>query len=216
MPVYYVQNVDGSRRLYREFHRAPQRETDAVTALDEMVGRANDPDYSSLWSSGTRAVSYRVGGGVATVGLDGGGRPSDLAVQQLVHTVTAADRRVQSVNIEVDGKSVTGGPVRRAPAIDVLGFIWIFDLEDGSTVPRSFTLKGDASVFEAALQWEALRGGGVVAKGFMTASEGAPGRGTWSTTVELPAAGTYTIRVFTDSPEDGSRRSVETKTVTAR
>lgn len=216
VPVYYVQKVDGNVRLYREFHRAAQRENDAVTALDEMVGRPKDPDYSSLWSSGARAVTYQVKAGVATVGLSGAGRPGDLAVQQLVHTVTAADRRVDAVSIEVDGKVVTSGAVRRAPAIDVLGFIWIFDLEEGSSVARTFTLRGEASVFEAALQWEAVRNGAVASKGFMTASEGAPGRGSWSTKVELPEAGRYTIRVFTDSAKDGSAISVETKTVNAR
>ena len=69
-------------------------------------------------------------------------------------------------------------------------------------------ITGDASVFEAALQWRITdTGGRVIAEGIATASQGAPGRGTYTVTVP------YTLRteeivafveVYSRSPKDGN------------
>ena len=74
-------------------------------------------------------------------------------------------------------------------------------------VTSPVTISGDASVFEAALLWRVVDAGGrVFAEGSMTASAGAPARGTFSVnaTFTPPAADTIgAIEVYDRSPKDG-------------
>ncbi len=70
------------------------------------------------------------------------------------------------------------------------------------------TISGDASVFEAALQWRITDSAGrVLAEGNTTATLGAPGRGAFSITATFapPAADIIGIvEVFDRSPRDGT------------
>ena len=70
------------------------------------------------------------------------------------------------------------------------------------------TISGDASVFEAALQWRIVDGGGkVLSEGITTASAGAPARGTFRVVASFapPAADTIgSIQVYDRSPKDGT------------
>jgi len=70
------------------------------------------------------------------------------------------------------------------------------------------TISGDASVFEAALQWRIVDGGGkVLSSGSTTASQGAPGRGTFSVNAPYPPPSADTlgvIEVYDTSPKDGT------------
>jgi hypothetical protein len=58
-------------------------------------------------------------------------------------------------------------------------------------------------VFEATLVVEAVQGGAVVDKQTVTASEGAPGRGTFETTLRA-SPGRLTVRAYSPSAVDGS------------
>ena len=75
-------------------------------------------------------------------------------------------------------------------------------------VTTPVTISGDASVFEAALQWRILDGGGkVLAEGIATASAGAPARGTFSVAASFPPPAADTIgaiEVYDRSPKDGT------------
>jgi hypothetical protein len=75
-------------------------------------------------------------------------------------------------------------------------------------VTSPLVISGDASVFEAALQWRVTDSAGrVVAQGITTASLGAPGRGTFSVTATFapPAADLFgSVEVFDVSPKDGA------------
>ncbi|GAC1458524.1 MAG: hypothetical protein NVS1B1_05790 [Candidatus Limnocylindrales bacterium] len=83
-----------------------------------------------------------------------------------------------------------------------------------------FTVTGDASVFEAALQWRLSdTAGRVIASGSTTASLGAPGRGTYSVTVSYFGQGADTIafvEVFSRSPKDGEIDEIVRLPVTLR
>ena len=83
-----------------------------------------------------------------------------------------------------------------------------------------FTLSGDASVFEAALQWRLTdTAGRVLASGSTTASLGAPGRGTYSVSVTFTgvAPGSIAIvEVFSRSPKDGEIDEIVRVPVTLR
>jgi immunoglobulin-like protein involved in spore germination len=77
-----------------------------------------------------------------------------------------------------------------------------------SRVNSPLTISGDASVFEAALQWQVTdTAGRVLAKGFATASAGAPERGTFSITATYADPTSEVIgfaEVYTVSPRDGT------------
>jgi hypothetical protein len=74
----------------------------------------------------------------------------------------------------------------------------------GASVPATFTVSGTASVFEATLFVELRRGGKLLVKKTVTASEGAPGRGTFSVDLHAPSAGAATVAVYSPSAADGS------------
>ena len=83
-----------------------------------------------------------------------------------------------------------------------------------------FTVSGDASVFEAALQWRlADTAGRVIASGFTTASQGGPGRGTYAVNVTYSGVAADTIafvEVFSRSPKDGEIDEIVRVPVTLR
>ncbi|MDX6476305.1 MAG: hypothetical protein QOH95_1816 [Gaiellaceae bacterium] len=73
----------------------------------------------------------------------------------------------------------------------------------GAEVPATFHVSGTASVFEATLVVQLVRDGKVIAKRSVTASEGAPGRGTFDTTLHA-SRGAVTVAAFAPSAADGS------------
>jgi len=73
----------------------------------------------------------------------------------------------------------------------------------GDRVPSRFHVSGTASVFEATLVVQLVRDGKVIAKQTVTASEGAPGRGTFDTTLHA-TPGDAAVAAFSPSAADGS------------
>jgi hypothetical protein len=88
------------------------------------------------------------------------------------------------------------------------GGITVSRPQPNARVLPPITITGDASVFEAALQWRiADSAGRLLAQGNTTASAGAPGRGTYTiaATFTPPATDTIAIiEVFAVSPKDGT------------
>jgi hypothetical protein len=73
----------------------------------------------------------------------------------------------------------------------------------GARLPGIFHVSGTASVFEATLVVQLVRDGQVIAKRSVTASEGAPGRGTFDTTFTT-TPGEVTVAAFSPSAADGT------------
>jgi hypothetical protein len=73
----------------------------------------------------------------------------------------------------------------------------------GATVQQRFRVTGTASVYEATLLVELVRAGEVLDKQTVTASAGAPARGTFETTLD-GTAGAATVLAFAPSAADGS------------
>jgi len=73
----------------------------------------------------------------------------------------------------------------------------------GDRVDRTFQVSGTASVFEATLFIQTVRNGKLIERKTVTASEGAPARGTFDTTMHA-SPGHLTVRVFSPSAVDGS------------
>jgi len=236
VPVYYLADTGRSLRLYREFHRVPAVGDKVFDALHELfTGSADDPDYTSLWPAGTRADA--VSGdtsGVEKVDLNsaalgpfnGGSEGAHLSVQQLVYTVTAADPSITQVQILVDGKRVSdlwgsediSQPIeRQTPSYEVLGAVWVLGPTQGATVGSPVEISGVATVFEGTVSIDIIsRATNTRVKTtFAQASEGAPGRGTWSTTVNLPP-GDYVVRAYEASAQDGHPTNIDDKAFTVR
>ncbi len=82
--------------------------------------------------------------------------------------------------------------------------IFVESPASGAEVPRSIKVTGSATVFEATLVIELVRDGIVLEKHTVTASEGAPARGTFETMLQAPSSGPATISAFSPSAEDGT------------
>jgi len=220
--VYYVMDdPDSGPRLYRE--QRPNIGMDPVTmALTTMLTEpALDPDYSSPWN-GTRLLSYSVSGETATVDLapppGAAGEITRLGVQQVVYTVTANDQAVSKVRLLVDGATrlPLKQAVSRAPMVDVQGLIWLLGPTEGATVSSPVAISGVGTAFEGTISWQVRREGSdaVMAEGFT--SGGANGEfAEFGDTVELEP-GTYELRAFESSAEDGRPIHVDSKTFTVR
>ena len=223
--VYYVMDAEAAGpRLYRE--ERPNPGMDPVTAaLSTMFSDpAPDPDYDSPWPRNTGILAYSVDGDTAQVDLSGfvsaGAAGEDIAVQQLVYTVTANDTSVKRVRLLVDGKTPESGhqdwsePISRAPRMDVQGLIWVLGPTEGATVSSPVEITGYGTAFEATVNWEVRRQGSdeVVAEGFTNA--GANGEfADFADSVDLDP-GTYELRAFEASAEDGRPLNTDSKVFT--
>ena len=222
--VYYVMDDGQGPRLYREQRPNPGMDP-VMAALTTMVTEPPlDIDYGSLWPKGTRLLDESVSGDTATVDLSKfpalGAEAEMFAVQELVYTVTANDTSVKKVKLLVDGKAPQSGhedwskPVARAPMMDVQGWIWLLAPTEDATTSSPVAIKGYGTAFEGTISWEVTKDGAKVAEG--TAQGGSNGEfGEFSDTVELDP-GTYEMRAFEASAEDGSPIHVDTKMFTVK
>lgn len=240
--VYYVGDTGTRAALYREWRGLPVTNAPIRQAVNAMLHLApRDPDYKSLWPKATKIRGISVRDGVARVDLTKealqGSAGSDFAcasLQQLVYTVTAASRgRVRKVRLLVEGRStgVVSGfwgvgcgadkAMARRPAADILAPVQISSPGHNRRVGRSFTIRGEATVFEATVSWSLydVARRKVVRRGFVTASAGAPARGTWSVKLSLPSyysGRRMEIRAWESSAEDGRVTNLDDKRIWIR
>ncbi|MFQ6172747.1 Gmad2 immunoglobulin-like domain-containing protein [Oryzobacter sp. R7] len=240
LPVYYPAAIgDEARmvRLYREWLTAPgvTRDSDERTRARAAVALAmgsvpvGTDGYLGLWD-GVDLVDLAVTTTGITVTLSGPGPstfPTDterVGVQQLVWTAQAAVGRgnlpvrfvLADGSVALFGSQPVdrtyGRPASREEYHEDLAPIWVTAPTRGQvlTAGRSVTVTGEACVFEATVSWQLLRGGAVVDEGFVTATAGAPDRGTWQVPLGTLDPGDYAVRVFELSAEDGTTVSAET------
>ena len=223
-------------RLYREFHSVPLLPGGLIeTALTEMfTGKAADSDYASIWATAGNAenrgvkvnkvtktadtVQIDLSKGAAFMSV--GSETAELSLQQLVYTVTAADPTVKKVTLRLDGRvvpelwghiAVGTRAFQRAAAVDVQGLIWLLSPGENAKVGPRVRIYGLGTAFEGTISWEVQKvGGTIVEKGFTQGgSDGTFGE--FIDEVLLPP-GTYEIRAFENSAEDGRRLHVDDKT----
>ncbi len=140
------------------------------------------------------AAPVTIANGTASVQL---ADASPAEVAQIVYTLTEFP---SVMRVDVAGR--TG--LTRDDFTAYLPTIFIASPAAGANVPLTFTVTGSAEVFEATLVVELVRGGKVLVKQSVTASEGAPARGTFEATLRAPSAGDATVTAFAPSAEDGS------------
>lgn len=232
--VYYLGNDRGRPRLYREFHAIPVGDGSAAAktraAVTQMLdGRtAADPDYASGWPASATVRQVRTTGDTVTVDLTGAavsgatGEEATLAVQQLVWTATATSGK-PGVRLLLDGAPAgrlwgqvdVSGTLRRAPAADVLGLVWLVSPQHGATVGRTFEVHIAGIVFEATAHLRVRQGSRTVSDQVVTLSTGAPAQGERKVSLTL-APGTYTLEAYEISPADGSEQHLDDHVITVR
>jgi len=131
--------------------------------------------------------------GTATVDL---AKAPDSEVAQIVYTLT----EFPSVRkVDVAGRS----GLTRDDFTGYLAPIFLESPASGALVPGTFHVAGTASVFEATLVVQLTRAGRVLSKQTVTASEGAPARGSFDATFTAPP-GDLTVTAFAPSAADGT------------
>ncbi|MGH8774847.1 MAG: Gmad2 immunoglobulin-like domain-containing protein [Jiangellaceae bacterium] len=229
VPVYYLaETAEGDLRLTREFRTVPAPDGPLVAAVRTMLdGAPKDPDYRGPWDRATEVLSVEIRDGVIDVDLGGmvdyagaNDETATIATQQLVYTVTAAAREAGEapgplpVRILVEGEPVgklwgqldVSQPVERAPQAEVRQLVQINDPSDGDVVSRSFTVRGEAAVFEANVLWEIRNEVGEVVQSDFTTALQCCTFAPFEFTVELQP-GSYTVVVSEDDPSDGGGRA---------
>jgi len=234
-PVYFLGDTGVGPRLFREDRPGPSGDDATVHALQLAVtGAALDPDYRSVWPTGTRVTAVRAETDSVVVDLVGSGlqqRPAGvtpaaarMSVQQLVYTARPAPDSPFRVRFEVDGSpvgtllGVPVGSVAPAPPDSTLAPVSISSPASTGdprvTVTSPVTVRGTASAVEANVQWELRRGDTVVEHGFTTARECC----TLSPyTFRLRVApGDYTLVVHDEDASGGGATSSDSKALRVR
>jgi spore germination protein GerM len=224
VPVYYVTETTRGDRLVREYREVPAPDGPLVAAVTAMLaGSALDPDYNrSVWLPDTRVRGVEVKDDVIEVDFTGAtdytgvrDEVAQVAVQQLVYTVTAAandagQNGALPVQILVDGEPADAmwgqfdlsEPVGRAPQLEILSPVQIHTPQDGDVVGRSVTIDGVAVSFEGHLDWKIFDDeGNIVEESFTTTTESST-LAPFTFDVDLEP-GTYSVVVTESDPSGG-------------
>jgi hypothetical protein len=239
LPSYFVRDTPQGLRLAREFSTIagdvdPQRDAVRIAVL----GRALDPDYRTLWPSGSNVGAVSASGETITVDLLGDlhDRPvsmsqeeAELAVQQVIYSAQAVVGQGRlPVQLTLNGEPTdevlgvpASEPLANAPENDVLALVSVSSLSEGETVRDRFVVSGIANSFEATVPWQVRQGDQVVAEGFATADGWMDKLYPWTTQVNVSklAPGTYTFAAMTDDPSggaEGAGPTEDTKTITVK
>jgi hypothetical protein len=148
---------------------------------------------AALGALGLGAAATTISSGTATVALD---HPTQDQAAEIVYTLTQFPT-VQRV--DVGGRK----GLTRDDFSSYLPPIFVESPAAGAEVPGTFHVSGTASVFEATLVVQLVRDGKVIERRSVTASEGAPGRGTFDTTFTA-TPGALTVAAFSPSAADGT------------
>jgi germination protein M len=207
---------------YRSVSQTEAVGTAALEAL--LAGPTADETGLGLTSTipaGTKLLGLDVNEGVASVDLSpefeaGGGSLSMMGrLAQLTFTLTQFPT-IEGVWVAVQGETVhaLGGEgvvineaLTRAHFADLTPLILVEHPAVGETVTSPIPVSGTASVFEATLRIR-LEGpdGESLWEDTVTASDGAPGRGTFAVAVPFAATGPGRIVAFSPSAKDGSEQ----------
>ncbi len=203
-------------------HRTlPATPADALAAL--VAGPTTREQATGLSSAipvGTRVLGITTAGDVATVNLtrgyeSGGGSLSMAArLAQVVFTVTQFPG-LNRLQFQLEGQPVQtfGGeglvldhPVGRAGYEELTPAIFVESPAVGDRVKSPLQIWGTANVFEAVFRVRLTAASGqILAEQMVTATSGTGTRGSFDVSLAFSGpAGAATLRLFSESPKDGS------------
>jgi hypothetical protein len=225
VPVYYLSD----NRLAREYWQLGDVPDPVAAAVTTMLSTPpHDRDYRSGWPASATAGVTTTTTTKARYAVDVSAQPLDgcLAVQQLVHTVTAAAGEAAPVVVRIAGRPVGGvpgleacgssstGAVSRAPARDMLVPVQVSSPNEDVRVPRLLSMTGHSRVINGSLRWVVTD----ASTGEVLASDAPPTLGDspkgWEIPIELPlsAAGREVDITVSGKTADGAP-AVDTKRV---
>jgi len=149
-------------------------------------------------------VPVKVSDGTAHVGM------ADLAAGRVAEVVYTLTRLSAVRKVDVAGRRA----LTRADVAAYVPPILIESPADGQQVPSTFTVRGTASVFEATLVVELRRGGTLLERRTVTATNGAPARGDFATVLSAAAGGPATVVAYAPGAADGSPQHLQRVPVT--
>ena len=190
--VYYVR--DGRLAPTRAF--VPPTPAVAGAALRALSKAA--PDGYKSAASDTEDLKVKIVNGVAEIDWPQK-ELSHLAAAQVVYTLTQFPT-IRNVRLP------DGTVAERHAFEDVTPPIVIENPLPGDTVRSPISVLGTASVYEATLVVELVQDGEVVEKHNVTASTGAPERGTFWTSFDTEITGRASVVAFSPSADDGSEQ----------
>lgn len=233
--VHFVRTHDSGVWVEPETHELDEP-TEAVAREAVQLlftGTPHDPGLTSEAPSDVEVLQTNISDRVLIVDVSdeirghSAGSAGEIAfAEQLAHTGAAFDT-VDAVRLWVEGEPIDelwghldwSQPVEPDPF--ALSPITVVEPPAGpgevTVSTGAVVVRGEARVFEANFGIRLIGPDGtVVDDGFVTASTGAPERGTWEHTFTISEPGSYTIEVEEDDPSDGegrppfvSRREIE-------
>lgn len=229
--AYFVGDTPQGERLFREFDEVEGAD-ELAAALERIQQPATDPDYRTVWKSGS-FESVALNDEEGTIDVEIGPAPAEdivtlageLPVQQVIYTVRGALAMQGDLGSDWPLRFVQDGePVLTIDALpqnDVLSQVSISDPAEGAAYEGSFIARGRANSFEATVPWEIRDGDTVVADGFATAAGFGDRLYEWETEVDLSgiAPGEYTFVAMTSDPSGGAEGAgpfVDTRTIVVR
>jgi germination protein M len=212
--VFFVR--DG--KVAPAYRAVPQTEAVGTAALEALLAGPTADErelgLSSTIPSGTRVMGLDVKDGIATLDLSPEFeplRPSEQLAEnlaQIVFTLTQFST-IRGVWVASEGEPIASQskPLGRDQFPALTPTILVEHPAAGQTVTSPIPVSGTASVFEATLRVR-LEGpsGEKLWEDTVTASEGAPGRGTFAVEIPFAATGPGKIVAFEPSAKDGSEQ----------
>jgi hypothetical protein len=227
--IFFVSDTGTSLRLFSESALVTEvvgsPEISAVNAL--LSGAApKDPDYVNLWGSGVQINNLLVDGAMATIdlktlNLEVGAEAEARAIEQVIWTFKAAVPELETFQFLINGEVVEtlAGHVDVSKPIQIdEGFRSLatidLDLDQNQELKSPVLLTGLACTFEANAPWELTQNGELISSGAETAQAACPIRSEFLINLGDLKPGTYEIKVWETSMEDGSLINEDTKTFT--
>ena len=226
--VYYVKSTEKEFYLVREVHQVEKTPEAAKAALNELIkGNPVTPDAARVLPADTKILGIKVEQGLATVDFSPevlkanvGSSGEALGIASMVNTLTEFPT-IQKVSFTVDGQVEKGidwwghvglyqQPFKRDLSNVFEPAIWVTAPIKDQIITSPVKISGNARVFEATVSYRIKDdNGNMLAQGFATAKEGAPGRGDFTGELAFKPAGPGKgqIEVFEVSMKDGSDRN---------
>jgi predicted small secreted protein len=225
LTVYYVKLTQNDTYLVREVHQVPQAQDAVKAALEELINtNPVIPGAARVLPLATKINSINIKDGLATVDFSRdvlqanvGASGEAMGIQSIVNTLTEFPE-IKKVSFTVEGKvdertmdwwghvGLYEQPFSRDLSTVYEPAIWVTGPAPDQKVTSPVEVTGSARVFEAAVNIRMVDDSGIIiAEGFTTASEGAPGRGDFKHSLAFSAAspGKGALEVFWTSPKDG-------------
>lgn len=223
--VYYLKSTDNEFYLVREVHPVEKTLAVAQAAVNELIqGNPVTPGAYRVLSPDTKVLGIEIDQGLATVNFSSevlranvGSSGEALGIASIVNTLTEFSN-IQKVSFMVDGQvekainwwghvGLSEQPFSRNLKVVNEPVIWVTAPVPGQIITSPVEISGNARVFEATVSFRVRdANANVLAQGFTTASEGAPGRGNFQGKLDFAPAGPSKgqIEVFWVSMKDGS------------